>query len=481
MDEAAGRKLLKARGTRRYVKQLAEHLGLKGQLQLLGYGLVEPVEVVADGCRVAPSVEAEVEHEGVWLNYRGEPPSAGELTSLLSTLAYALRHHLENGHTNAEISRHSLEKYRELSLLYKLGENLNDIATRQALIDVSIGLLAPRVRFDHFFAAMLEPITQRWQLLQPSAQESELDAGVMDFSRLSKLLAKNVPAIYNTAADSERLWRTGRVPMAATALIPLYSGRDLLGGLLFGRRDAASPFTTEELHLLMTFSFIFSGKLSGLNMLDRMLTEQERAYLEAMQSLNKALEAKDAYTARHSHRVAEFAGMLGKRVGLNAEELNTLRQGALMHDLGKIGIPDKILNKAGPLDDREYEVMRSHVVHTAAIMQPLKRITAFTEIASWHHERWDGSGYPDGLAGEEIPLPARIVAIADAWDAMTDDRVYRKGMPVMKALAIMERERDSGQWDPELLDVFIEMIHDLHEARAEVLFDMLGEPQPDLG
>ncbi|MBF0471472.1 MAG: HD domain-containing protein [Gammaproteobacteria bacterium] len=194
--------------------------------------------------------------------------------------------------------------------------------------------------------------------------------------------------------------------------------------------------------------------------IEQLIQEMEQASLGMMQSLAKALEAKDAYTAGHSGRVTHYSVRLGKHLNLNEAELKLLRQGALMHDLGKIGIADSILNKPAPLDEREFEVMRSHPELTANIMRPLKRFKEFTDIASWHHERWDGKGYPDGLQGEEIPLLARIVSIADTWDAMTGDRVYRKGMGVEKALSILESEQDSGQWDPKLLKIFIKMIQD---------------------
>lgn len=194
-----------------------------------------------------------------------------------------------------------------------------------------------------------------------------------------------------------------------------------------------------------------------------LMREQEESYLQTLQSLSKALEAKDAYTQSHSARVSKYAVMLGKHLGLPTEKLNILRKGALMHDLGKIGVPDAILNKPGPLTDEEFAIMRGHAKYTATIMRPLHRFHEFLEIAAWHHERWDGGGYPDGLTGEQIPLLARIVSIADTWDAMTGDRVYRKGMPREKALSILEKEWDSGQWDPQLTKNFIQMIQQEEE------------------
>lgn len=194
--------------------------------------------------------------------------------------------------------------------------------------------------------------------------------------------------------------------------------------------------------------------------IDRLLKEEEAAYLQTLRSLMKALKAKDPYTAKHSARVARYSVLLGRHLGLSKDKLRLLKKGALMHDLGKIGVPDSILNKPAVLDDDEYTAMKSHPVNTAQIMAPLKRFKEFTEIAAWHHERWDGTGYPDGLSGESIPLMARIVAIADSWDAMTGDRVYRKGIPVLDALDIIKEQRNSGQWDPELVDAFIKMMDD---------------------
>lgn len=192
--------------------------------------------------------------------------------------------------------------------------------------------------------------------------------------------------------------------------------------------------------------------------IEHLISEQETAYLQSLKSLMKALEAKDPYTAQHSARVAKFSVLLGERVGLPPEELKLLEKGALMHDLGKIGVPDKVLNKPSALEDDEFKQMKSHPVTTAKIMKPLSRFKEFAQIAAWHHERWDGKGYPDGLAGEGIPILARIVCIADTWDAMTGDRVYRKGMSQEKALSILVNEKDSGQWDPFLVTEFINLI-----------------------
>lgn len=180
-------------------------------------------------------------------------------------------------------------------------------------------------------------------------------------------------------------------------------------------------------------------------------------------ALAKALEARDDDTASHSLNVTKYAMLLGRQLGLSEEEMRILGQGAMLHDLGKIGIPDEILKKPGNLDDVEFERIKEHPKLTSEILAPLETSGYYSAIARSHHERWDGNGYPDGLDGEGIPLLARIVAIADAWDAMTSNRVYRAGMSEQLALNILEREKDWGQWDPYLIQEFIKVIRKENE------------------
>ncbi len=175
-------------------------------------------------------------------------------------------------------------------------------------------------------------------------------------------------------------------------------------------------------------------------------------------TLIKALANKDRYTAQHSLRVAQTALLLGRSLALPQTLLETLTIGALLHDVGKLAVPDPILNKATPLDEPECRIMRLHPIYSAALLLRAGAPEPYAAVAAAHHERWDGGGYPLRLRGEEIPLAARVVAIADTWDAMTGDRVYRQGLPVERATAILRAERDGGQFQPELLDRFLDLI-----------------------
>lgn len=176
-------------------------------------------------------------------------------------------------------------------------------------------------------------------------------------------------------------------------------------------------------------------------------------------SLAEALEAKDFYTRGHSERVSTLAVKMGKELGLDEKTLDFVRKGGLLHDIGKIGIKETILLKPGRLTDEEMSHIRSHPTRGYDICSPLKSIGPCLPIIRSHHERIDGQGYPDGLKAEEIPLTAKITAVADAYDAMTTDRPYRKGMTKEAAIKIFENEINSGQWDPNIVRMLIKILN----------------------
>lgn len=179
--------------------------------------------------------------------------------------------------------------------------------------------------------------------------------------------------------------------------------------------------------------------------------------LDAVQSLALALDAKDSYTEGHSKRVSEYAYMLAKSLDLDLQEIEWIRLAASMHDIGKIGIPESILCKPDKLTKEEFEVMKKHPVIGARILNPIKPLEKVANLVLYHHEYWDGSGYPNKLSKNEIPLGARIVCIVDAFQAMTSNRPYRATLPQEEAIKRL-RDGKEKQWDPELVELFIKMV-----------------------
>jgi putative two-component system response regulator len=184
-------------------------------------------------------------------------------------------------------------------------------------------------------------------------------------------------------------------------------------------------------------------------------------------ALARSIEARDPYTRGHCERLAEMSARLGERLGLSEEHIRALRRAGVVHDIGKVVVPDAILLNSGPLSPEETEIMRKHPVQGERICAPLRSFRLVLPIIRHHHERHDGSGYPDGLRGAEIPITAAILQLADVYDALTTDRPYRKASPSEVALGIMEAEAARGWWDPDLLDAFRKMIRDGKPASVD--------------
>ncbi|HCR70336.1 MAG TPA: histidine kinase, partial [Anaerolineae bacterium] len=166
---------------------------------------------------------------------------------------------------------------------------------------------------------------------------------------------------------------------------------------------------------------------------------------------------RDRETEGHTQRVTELTLRVAAKLGFSDEEMVHIKRGALLHDMGKMAIPDEILQKPGPLDEEEWKKMRQHPVYAFEMLSNISYLHPALEIPFFHHERWDGSGYPRGLKGEEIPLAARMFAIVDVWDALSSDRPYRKKLPRNEVIAYL-REKSGTLFEPRLVDIFLEMI-----------------------
>jgi cyclic di-GMP phosphodiesterase len=175
-------------------------------------------------------------------------------------------------------------------------------------------------------------------------------------------------------------------------------------------------------------------------------------------SLARSIEARDPYTSGHCERLADMSSRLGEKLGLAEDQIRALRRAGIVHDIGKVAVPDAILLKPGPLSSEETLIMRKHPVVGEAICAPLRTFRLVLPIIRHHHERHDGSGYPDGLHNSQIPVTAAILQLADVYDALTTDRPYRKASTSAVGLAIMEEEAKRGWWDRALLDAFRSMI-----------------------
>lgn len=237
--------------------------------------------------------------------------------------------------------------------------------------------------------------------------------------------------------------------------IPLVSPQDkkligMIGAANLLLEEKFSDEQTAYLYTLATDASIFVR--------NRILFEElERTYLEMIQALAQAVEARDPYTYGHVDRVMHFSISLAKQLGAGQNEIDLIKTAAILHDLGKIGTPDNILLKPDALTNEERVVMNEHVIKSADILRNISSLNPkVLDIVKHHHEKYDGTGYPDQLKGDNIPLEAQIIAIADTYDAMTSDRPYRKGFPAEKAISIL-KEVSGTQFNPKIVDAFVQL------------------------
>ncbi len=224
-------------------------------------------------------------------------------------------------------------------------------------------------------------------------------------------------------------------------------------GILTVDGYAAGQFNQADAQLVSTFALHAGIALENA----RLFEEAKDSYVQTVSALASAIDVRDSYTSGHSERLAELAVETGRLLACRPDELNDIHWAALLHDIGKIGVPDDILRKPSSLDLAEMEIMRQHPEIGARILEPVHNLSGVAPIVRAHQERFDGDGYPAGLKGEEIPKIARIITVADAYVAMTDERVYRKAR--QHGDAVEELKRCSGtQFDPEVVEAFLKVL-----------------------
>ena len=263
--------------------------------------------------------------------------------------------------------------------------------------------------------------------------------------------------------------------------------KDLYILLLTGHKDLAPPLETikrldiqgyceksdkfDQLLLLIESGIKSIEQMNTIRSINMALEDKneelEKAYLDTIGILRQTVEAKDPYTRGHSDRVSEFSVLIGKKMCLDEATLHTLKIGGLFHDIGKIGIPDSILLKESKLSDDEYSQIKNHPTIGAHILGDAKVFKDILPMVKHHHERFDGRGYPSGLAGTDIPLIARIAAVADTFDAMTSKRTYRNSLPL--DFVKEEIKKCSGtQFDPEIAGIFLDILNNDYQEIAQI-------------
>ena len=265
--------------------------------------------------------------------------------------------------------------------------------------------------------------------------------------------------------DSARRRRSQRAPAshygASYTLVPIGERAGNRAAMIVQRGRRRGPPSSRDERMLLGIADQALFAIDNRSLVD----ELEESFMATMRSLANALETKDEYTGDHAQALVGMAEEVGRRLELGGLALRDIGVAAALHDVGKIGIPASILDKPGPLTDDEWEVMRRHPELGARIMEPVPALAGAGSIVIACHEHWDGSGYPLGLAGDDIPLGARIILACDAFHAMTSDRVYRQAMPVAAAISEL-RDCAGRHFEPRIVDALVDVISNGNGAHA---------------
>lgn len=237
--------------------------------------------------------------------------------------------------------------------------------------------------------------------------------------------------------------------------VPLTIRGNIIGLLCISRTGTEYPFTPSEVEL----ASVLSGQAAAAIENARLYEKLEQSYLSVMVALSCVVEARDLYTDKHMKDIAEYSVEIANKLGLSDNDIENIRKAALLHDIGKISVPDHILMKPGKLSEEEMEVIKKHPTNGAKIIEPVEPLKHATKIIKHHQECYNGTGYPEGLRGKDIPLGARIIAVADAFGAMTTNRPYRRALSIGDA--VKELKKCAGiQFDPHLVEIFISILEE---------------------
>ncbi len=384
----------------------------------------------------------------------GEDFSEDEL-NLLEILASSAAISIDNAKLYEKIER----KAWELSTLFHIGTAINSSLDRdqvlQKVLDSAIMLLDARkgslMLIDHSVKEMnivaacgLPPEIIKSTVIKLG----EGIAGKVAQEGKPRLMKKGV-----RMKDSKSSKQIEEIKSAMS--VPLKVKDKIQGVMNISDKGTNDNFTEEDLELLLMMANQAAIAIEN----SRLHAELQELFISSIKALANAIDARDPYTRGHSERVTEYAVAMAEEMKLDREEIDRIRYAALLHDIGKINIPDHILNKPGKLTDEEFGLMKKHPVFGAQIMGPVKAFQKILPYMFHHHEKFSAKGYPYGIKGEEIPLPARIIAVADSFDAMTSDRPYRKALSL--EAAIKELKDNSGsQFDPDVVKAFIKLIEE---------------------
>jgi putative nucleotidyltransferase with HDIG domain len=364
---------------------------------------------------------------------------------------------VRRGLERQRLQRENLQLKQTINL-YNVSEAINSSLTLAEMLDLIVKTTFTETDADCITLYLRARDSRNYELqlrkFSPRIDSEESLLGEIDVQKVVQQLNSGKSIICH-GKQGHRFFKIIPSPseLVSFASIPLKSQRELIGFLNIYSFTKGVRFTEGQ----RKFLYLIADKTSSVIENAKLYKELRETFRQTISGFAKALETKDRHTYGHSDRVSYYSRLIAEGLGLPQQEIDMIYEAAILHDIGKLGIDSEKLNKVEKLTTEEYEMFKSHCLLGKQILEPIGALSSLIPIIYYHHEQFDGSGYPMGLKGKEIPLGARILAIADSFDAMTSDRPYRKALS--DEMAKQELKRCSGnQFDPELVDVFLRQL-----------------------
>jgi putative nucleotidyltransferase with HDIG domain len=374
--------------------------------------------------------------------------------------------HLQGGVTGRlQTGKHKLET------LVEMGHVINSSLGLDRVLEQVMDSLIALVQAERGFLVLRDENGDLKVRIARGIDQIDLDAEAFALSRtiVQKVVSSGEPVLTTNAQEDPRFGMEASVvslQLRSILCVPMKLKDEIIGVMFVDNRIHTGLFKDSDLELLSAFADQAAMAINNARLFDKLQaanrdleaanTELQIAYEATLQGWVRALDLRDKETEGHTQRVTALTQALAREMGFDDDELIHIKRGALLHDIGKMGIPDGILLKPGGLTPKERELMQQHPDLAHEMLSPIEFLKPAISIPYCHHEKWDGSGYPRGLRGEQIPLPARIFSIVDVWDALTSDRPYRKPMPLEEARQYIGQQAGT-HFDPHIVEAFLQM------------------------
>jgi len=365
-----------------------------------------------------------------------------------SAIAALLSHEAASEFEKRTLASETLNKYKEITLLYDMAEQVSSSLDTKEVARLVIEQAKRVIRLSSVAVLLLDRESGTLQEVAADGKQLSTSQQIMPGVGIAGSVWQSGRAEIVNDVKSDPRVAPGSLQVSSLMCVPLKAKDAVVGVIKLGNGEPVS-YAADDLKLLTTLASLAAVAMENASLYEQL----QDAFYTTVYTLAETIERRDPYTGNHTKRVMEYSLAIGRTLGLDEEDMARLKLGAVLHDVGKIGVRDSVLLKEGKLDDDEFEQIKRHVIYGEEMLCRISRLKPAIPGVKQHHEKYNGTGYPDRIKGEEIDITARIIAVADSYDAMTTDRPYRRGLTMDEAFDELRRFSGS-QFDPQVVEAF---------------------------